>query len=210
MKVGYQGTLLNDTRTYSTNNQNLTYRVNNGVPNQLTQTISPWVNTARAGWHALFVQEQWTLGRFTLQGALRFDRARSWFPPQTEGPSRFLPTAISFPETKGVDTYKDITPRMGVAVDVFGNGKTALKFNLGKYLEGVGTQLNYTATNPSLRLPRSTGQFGVAGVTRTWTDANGNFQPDCDLPNPLANDSRSSGGDFCGRDLESAGSARTS
>jgi hypothetical protein len=36
-------------------------------------------------------------------------------------------------------------------------------------------------------------------VTRTWTDANGNFQPDCDLLNPLANDRRSSGGDFCGQ-----------
>ena len=39
----------------------------------------------------------------------------------------------------------------------------------------------------------------TAGVTRTWTDANGNFQPDCDLLNPLANDRRSSGGDFCGQ-----------
>ena len=108
------------------------------MPNQLTQSISPWVNNARAGWHALFAQEQWTLGRLTLQGALRFDRASSWFPEQQAGPSRFLPTAIIFPETKGVDSYKDITPRMGVAYDVFGNGKTALKVNLGKYLEGVG------------------------------------------------------------------------
>jgi hypothetical protein len=35
-------------------------------------------------------------------------------------------------------------------------------------------------------------------VTRTWTDANGNFQPDCDLLNPVAQDLRTSGGDFCG------------
>ena len=39
---------------------------------------------------------------------------------------------------KGVDSYKDITPRFGVAYDVFGNGKTAIKVNVGKYLEGVG------------------------------------------------------------------------
>ena len=103
------------------------------------------------------------LGRLTLQGALRFDRASSWFPEQQEGPSRFLPTAISFPETKGVDSYKDITPRMGVAYDVFGNGKTALKVNVGKYLEGVGVQLNYVNSNPTLRLPRSTGQFRNRG-----------------------------------------------
>jgi hypothetical protein len=198
MKVGYQGTYLTSDRNWYTNNQNLTYRLNNGVPNQITQSISPWIDRSRAGWHALFVQEQWTHRRLTLQGALRFDRASSWFPEQTVGPSRFLPTAITFPKTNGVDSYKDITPRMGVAYDVFGNGKTAVKLNLGKYLEGVGVQLNYINTNPILRMPRSTSQFGTAGVTRTWTDANGNFQPDCDLMNPLADDRRSSGGDFCG------------
>ena len=26
---------------------------------------------------------------------------------------------------------------MGVAYDLFGNGKTAVKFNLGKYMQGV-------------------------------------------------------------------------
>jgi hypothetical protein len=36
-------------------------------------------------------------------------------------------------------------------------------------------------------------------VTRTWTDANGNFAPDCNLRDPLAQDNRTSGGDFCGQ-----------
>jgi hypothetical protein len=200
LQVGYLGTLFTDDRTWFTNSQNLTFRVSNGVPNQLTESISPWVNNARAGWHALFAQEQWTLGRLTLQGALRFDRATSWFPQQQEGPSRFLPTAIVFPETKGVESYKDLSPRIGATYDVFGNGKTALKFNLGKYLEGVGTASNYANANPTNRLPISVGgAFSTGGVTRTWTDANGNFKPDCNLLNPLVQDLRSSGGDFCGQ-----------
>ena len=198
LKVGYQGTLLTDDRVWTTNNQNLTYRFDNGVPNQLTQSISPFINNGRAGWHAFFAQEQWTMGRLTLQGALRWDRSTSWAPAQQEGPSRFLPTPIIIPETKGVDSYKDITPRIGVAYDVFGNGKTAVKINLGKYLEGVGVSNNWANSNPTNRLPSSTGIFGPLGVTRSWTDANGNFRPDCDLLNPLANDLRSSGGDFCG------------
>jgi hypothetical protein len=107
--------------------------------------------------------------------------------------------AYHFPETKGIDSYKDITPRIGAAYDVFGNGKTAVKMNLGRYLEGVGVQLNYANTNPTLRIPTNTGPFGVPGVTRTWTDANGNFQPDCDLLNPQLNDRRATGGDFCGQ-----------
>jgi len=198
VKVGYQRTLMTDDRTWFTNDQNLTYRVNNGEPNQLTQSISPWVNNARAAWDGLFVQDQWTHRRLTVQGALRFDRARSWFPAQQEGPSRFLPTPIVIPETRGIDSYKDITPRIGLSYDVFGMGTTVLKTSLGKYLEGAGVSGNYANTNPSLRMPQTTSIYGTAGVTRAWTDANRNWAPDCDLQNPAAQDGRASGGDLCG------------
>ena len=144
------------------------------------------------------------MGRLTLQGAVRFDSAGSWFPEQNIGPDRFLPVAYHFDESKGIDKYKDITPRLGLAYDVFGNGRTAVKANFGKYLEGVGVQLNYANTNPTTRIPTSTGPFGVPGVTRTWIDANSNFVPDCDLSNPLANGNAAAtpgggGADFCGQ-----------
>ncbi len=198
LKVGYIGTVMTDYRTWSTNNTNLTYRVNNGVPNQLTESVSPFINNGDAGFNAVFGQEQWTFGRVTLQGALRFDRATSWFPTQQEGPSRFLATPIILPATSGVNSYKDFSPRAGIAWDAFGNGKTAIKASIGRYLEGVGFQLNYENSDPSLRLPSSTSIFGPLGVTRSWTDANGNFLPDCNLSNPGVQDLRPSGGDFCG------------
>ena len=138
LKIGYQGTLMIDDRTRTTNNQSLTYRFNNGTPNQLTQSISPWINNGRSGWYAFFAQDQWTVGHLTLQGALRFDHSRSWFPEQREGPSRFLPTGIVIPETQGVDSYKDVTPRVGVAYDLFGNGGDLCgaisNLNFGKYI----------------------------------------------------------------------------
>jgi hypothetical protein len=198
LKVGYQHTLMTDDRTWYTNNQNLTYRVNNGVPNQLTESISPWVNNASVAWDGIFIQEQWTRDRLTLQGALRFDRARSWFPAQQEGPSRFLLAPIIIPKTHGVDSYKDVTPRMAASFDVFGNGRTALKMSAAKFLEGAGVAGTYANTNPSLRMPQTTSVFGTAGVTRAWTDANQNFVPDCDLVNPSAQDLRGAGGDLCG------------
>ena len=198
LKIGYQHTFMTDDRTWFTNNQNLTYRLNNGVANQLTESISPWVNNARVAWDGVFVQEQWTYDRVTLQGALRFDRAQSWFPAQQEGPSRFLQQAIVIPETRGVDSFKDITPRMGAAIDVFGDGRTAFRVNFGKYLEGAGVSGSYANTNPTLRMPQTTSAFGTPGVTRTWIDANTNFVADCDLRNPDAQDLRDSGGDLCG------------
>ena len=134
-------------------------------------------------------------GKLTLQGALRYDHAWSYYPAQQIGPTRFLPTPLVFPETQGVIGYNDIDPRFGVAYDLFGNGKTALKFNVGRYLEAaVGGNGNYSSLLPSSRITTT--------VTRTWTDANGNFTPDCDLNNPLAQDLRTGGGDFCGADLD--------
>jgi len=125
----------------------------------------------------------------TLQGALRYDHAWSYYPAQQIGPTRFLPTALTFPETQGVVGYNDIDPRFGVAYDLFGTGKTALKLNVGRYLEAaVGGNGNYSSLLPWSRVTTS--------VTRTWTDRNGNFTPDCDLQNPLA---QSDTTDFCGQ-----------
>jgi hypothetical protein len=62
-------------------------------------------------------------------------------------------------ETRGVDSYKDITPRMGAVYDASGNGKTAIKMILGKYLEGAGVSGTYANTNPTLRMPQTTGAW---------------------------------------------------
>ena len=76
-----------------------------------------------------------------------------------------------------MDAYNDITPRVGVAYDVFGNGKTALKFNWGKYLAYAANDSPYTSTNPGATIVRNV-------MNRGWTDSNGDFVVDCDLLNP--------------------------
>ena len=76
---------------------------------------------------------------------------------------------------------------------MFGNGKTALKVSLGKYLEGASVSNMAYNSNPALRIPFGGGLcsgFGGIGnpcVSRGWFDANFNNTPDCVLTNPLAN-----------------------
>ena len=150
IKGGYQGAMLYDNRLNYTNNQFLQYRVNNGIPNQLTMSISNFGVRQRVRSDAFYVQEQWTLGRMTLQGGIRYDHAWSYFPEQTVGPVRFFPTAVTYPYTTGVTGYHDLWPRGGVAYDLFGNGKTSLKVNLGKYLQAAVNQTQYVINNPAL------------------------------------------------------------
>ena len=119
--------------------QQISYRFNNGVPNQLTQRVGPTMTSNRTLPDAFFVQDQWTRSRLTVQGGLRYEHVRSYFPEGENGvieAHRFGPAFI-FPKTTGVRGYNDITPRMGASYDLFGNGKTALKVSMSKYLQAA-------------------------------------------------------------------------
>ena len=97
-----------------------------------TIQAGPVTRKVRTEYYAFYAQEQWTKDRLTLQGALRFDRAWSSFPEQEIGPDVWIPTAIVLPAQQGRHGYNDISPRVGVAYDLFGNGKTSLKVNIGQ------------------------------------------------------------------------------
>jgi len=188
LKFGYIGNQLGDLRSANRSPNDLRYRVNNGVPNQLTQYVHDQQNDLWMRNDGFYVQQQWTRGRLTMQGALRFDRAWSWAPEQRLE-SRFWAQPLVFDETPVVDSYTDLTPRAAVTYDLFGNGRTALKATLGKYLESTVTASNYGIGNPTSRI--------ATNVFRTWTDRNGNWIPDCDLSNPQTQDFGPTG-DFCG------------
>jgi hypothetical protein len=189
LKVGYGGVALVSDLENHTNDLNLLYTVSNGVPISLTQSLLPYTISYRTRNMSFYVQDQWTLGRLTLQGALRFDRNWSFSPEQTIPASAFLASPLVFPETPGVDAYKDISPRGGVAYDLFGNGRTAVKVNFGKYLEPTSNNNNYILSNPITRIATT--------AQRGWTDSNGNFTPDCDLRNQAAQNLTAIGGDIC-------------
>jgi hypothetical protein len=160
--------------------QGLRYRFNNGVPNQITLSGAPRRILERHTTLGLYAQDSWVIRRLTLQGGFRYDRMTQLFPEQVVGFVRFIPNGFTVPESTGVK-WNDITPRMAAAYDLKGDGKTAVKVSLGKYMiaqDGGGTfGVNL---NPTARLPVNT-------VSRAWNDANRNFVPDCALLVPGAN-----------------------
>ncbi len=165
MKVGYQGTYIRVKNWFLANEPQLSYRFSQGVPNQFTFRLPEWHQSDRTGTASVYVQDKWTRGRLTLQGALRYDRAWSFTPAEhngTELTSPFNAAPISFPRTPGVDSFNDITPRFGAAYDVFGTGKTAVKFNLGHYLDSATNDSEYTSNSPAARIVRT--------ASRTWND----------------------------------------
>src|SRR4029079_11851467 len=85
---------------------------------------------------------------------------------------------VALEKTSGGDAYNDISPRIGVGYDVFGNGKTALKLRWGKYLGFASNDPPFTST--------SVGATIVATASRAWTDNNNNKIVDCDLLNNAA------------------------
>jgi hypothetical protein len=193
-KVGYMGSDMWQNAGRQAAESALRYTFNRGVPVSFGYVLSPrWDTTNKARTMSLFAQDQWTLGKLTLQGALRYDRVWSWSPAEGNGTTEtsiFNPQPIAFARTVSVSGYNDITPRVGAAYDVFGNGKTALKVNLGKYLQAAQVGGIYSSNNPAVKV--------VTRITaRPWVDGNNNYRIDCDLANPRLQDNTATGGDRC-------------
>jgi hypothetical protein len=171
-------------RFYSENPVN--YRFNNGVPNQITLNAHPrqLLNELDNDF-GLYAQDRWNLNRMTINLALRYDMFQSSFGEQVVGPGPLVPARnIVFQEQDNLN-WKDVTYRTGLAYDIFGTGKTAVKFAFNKYL--LGQTLNGLGSQPN---PINT---LVNSTTRNWTDngANGgiagDFVPQCNLTLPGAN-----------------------
>jgi hypothetical protein len=205
MKVGYQGAYhLSDTTT-RTNSTLMAYNFNTtaaatpedqaiGVPSMFTIRLPNWQTAGRTVSHSVYVQDSWTRNRLTVQGAIRYDRAYSWSPESHNGTADTSPwnsAPIGFARTVSVSGYNDITTRWGAAYDLFGTGKTALKMNVGKYLDATTNDGNFVANNPANRIQQT--------LTRSWVDQDKDKVVDCDILAPGAQSPTTTGSvDTCG------------
>ena len=168
------GDIFGDTSETDWDVNPVSYRLNNGIPNQITMRAYPvqFVIDVDHQFGA-FAQDRWTIDRLTVNAGLRLDWFKNHFPAQSIGPAALAPARnFTFPDTEGMD-LKDLSPKLSAAYDLNGNGRTALKASLNRNVEPYTVGGIAGANNPIVRLANTT--------TRSWTDGNNNYVPDCNL-----------------------------
>ena len=154
---------------------------NNGVPVSVTLRLPRDQREGIKRDLGLYAQDKWSLGRVTVNAGIRYDNFVGNTQEEDLLAGRFN-AAVHFAKCADgknsaksgcvgdVQNWKDISPRLGVAWDVFGNGKTAMKASIARYVNGEAVGTAAAAGNnpiPSLGLTD----------TRPWSDIDKNGSP---------------------------------
>jgi hypothetical protein len=185
LKVGFNDTYLKAHDSNLINSTGTAYLFFSGVPIQVAEKTE-YNLAGSVPWDlGIYAQERFTHKRLTLDLGLRYSYFENSSPEQHIGSTLHVPNRNFVLPAATFFSMKDLTPRMGAAYDLFGNGKTALKVGANKYLSAPPP----LAGNPATTL--------ISTANRSWNDrtlnaatgvtGNANFVPDCDLTNVVAN-----------------------
>ena len=165
-----------DTDVWTNKDTFLTVRA--GQPFSVSVRTTPYTTHERLiADLGVYAQDTWTIKRMTVNAGLRWDYLKNEVGAQ-DAPGGTWIGPRHFDALTDVPNYKDLSPRLGVAYDVFGNGKTAVKATVSRYVQtsSVGTARSLNPLNTS-----------VNTATRAWTDSNGDGIPQVSELGPLSN-----------------------
>src|SRR5262249_27549617 len=110
----------------------------NGSPLQVTVLNTPLQTgeylDANLG---LYAQDSWRLDRFTFNLGLRYDYVRQRVLGKPAQTGRFE-NSVAYDDIH-LPTWSSLSPRTSVVYDLFGTGKTAVRFGFNRYETGVTT-----------------------------------------------------------------------
>jgi hypothetical protein len=133
---------------------------NNGVPNSVRLVNTPSGHKESGVNTGIYAQDSWRMGRWTFNPGVRYERFVMSIPAQGAPAGTWVP-ARDFAAQNGIVNWNTISPRLGFAWDVFGDGETAVKGGISRYdrLEGI------TIIQPL-------NQRNIAFQLCPWSDAN--------------------------------------
>jgi len=159
-------------------NQSQAWTFLRGIPTTITEYARPLIDTEHLkSALGIYAQDRWSVSRVTLNVGLRFDYHDAYVPVQSLAAIPFV-AARQYDAIENVPSWKDLSPRLGATFDLFGTGRTVARGNFSKYVASEST--NMATLNNRVNTSINT-------ATRSWTDTNGNFVPDCNLSNPALN-----------------------
>ncbi|MGE0705073.1 MAG: carboxypeptidase regulatory-like domain-containing protein, partial [Vicinamibacterales bacterium] len=133
----------------------------NGVPEYVTVNIDPFATQeyvkADMGF---YIQDTIRWNRLTMTPGLRYEYFNSMVKEQWRQPGRWVEGRI-FDEIKGLPIWHNVVPRFGATYDLFGDGRTALKFGANLYTRPMAG--SFAKRYNPLR--------GAATDQRDWFDA---------------------------------------
>ena len=142
-------------------NADLVQRYRNGVPSDVVVYNTPNNNEVTMDADlGVYVQDSWRVDNLTINAGVRYDYYKASIPANSVLGGRFVP-ARSFAAVT-LPTFNDVSPRFGATYDLFGDGTTAVKVGVNKYVasESADYARPYDpAVNDS--------------DTRNWDDLNG-------------------------------------
>lgn len=173
-------------QSYQNPQVNFIQQFNNGVPSRVTIYSTPLQEDDRLRADlGIYVQDTWTIKRLALTPGIRWEFFKAGY--EEEGvPVTQQALLISegyaqrplFPATD-MPTFNNWAPRFGAAYDLFGDGRTAIKGSINKYMVAFSTTTIPQVYNPMV----------LSNDTRTWTDTNKNnqYDPGIDQLTPSTN-----------------------
>jgi hypothetical protein len=143
----------------------LNYNSATGATSTVIMYGTPFYDRSGVDVTSLYAQDAYAVKRLTMTVGVRWERLEAYLPEQSSPPSRFFPDIPrNFAEQRDIVNWHTIGPRFNAAIDLRGDGRTALKTAVGRYyyvISAGGGVLG--AVNPNANYSQ---QF-------TWNDING-------------------------------------
>jgi hypothetical protein len=118
---------------------------------------------------SLFLNDTFNRGRLTLNAGFRYDRYNAFLPEQQQLAGTVGPVSVvakTFAE-RHMFTWNGVAPRLGVVLDLTGDGRTVLKGNYGYFWHNPGVGIGSSA-NPNTPGKQATYQWNDANGDRRW------------------------------------------